>query len=171
MTDETNKTAQMEVLKEALLAEVKGHQLYTHAANTTADPAVKAIFESLARDEEGHIHILKNQAKSMFDTGKLDLGVVSTAEVGGGSHAIIDDDFKKSLKTGTFEMAAIGIGCDLEKKAIAYYSEHAEKTDDPELKKLFSWLSDWEKGHLNQLLDLEGHYKDAYWADQGFLQM
>ena len=96
---------------------------------------------------------------------------MSTAEVGGGSHTIIDDAFKRSLKTGTFEMAAIGIGCDLEKRAIAFYSEHAEKTDDPELKKLFTWLTNWEKAHLSQLLDLEKFYKDAFWADQGFMPM
>ena len=149
MTDDV-KTAMMEVVKEAMLAEVKGHQLYTHAATTTTDPAVRGIFESLAKDEEGHM---------------------STAEVGGGSHAIIDDAFKKSLKTGTFEMAAIGIGCDLEKRAIAFYPEHAEKTDDPDLKKLFSWLTEWEKAHLAQLLDLEKFYKDAFWAEQGFMPM
>ena len=63
------------------------------------------------------------------------------------------------------------IGCDLEKRAIAFYSEHAEKTDDPELKKLFTWLTKWEKAHLAQLLDLEKFYKDAFWADQGFMPM
>ncbi len=170
MTDDV-RAAMIEVVKEALLAEVKGHQLYTHAATTTTDPAVQGIFKSLARDEEAHIAILKGQAQALVDTGSLDLGAVSTAEVGGGSHAIIDDDFKRSLKKGTFEMAAIGIGCDLEKRAIAYYSEHAEKTDDPELKKLFSWLTEWEKNHLSQLLDLEKFYKDAFWADQGFMPM
>ena len=170
MTDDA-KTAMMEVVKEAMMAEVKGHQLYTHAATTTSDPAVRGIFESLAKDEEGHIEILKTQAKNLFDGGTVDLGVVSTAEVGGGSHVIIDDAFKRSLKTGTFEMAAIGIGCDLEKRAIAFYSEHAEKTDDPELKKLFTWLTKWEKAHLSQLLDLEKFYKDAFWADQGFMPM
>jgi rubrerythrin len=170
MTDDV-KAAMIEVVKEALLAEVKGHQLYTHAATTTTDPAVQGIFKSLARDEEAHIAILKAQAQALFNTGSLDLGAVSTAEVGGGSHAIIDDDFKRSLKKGTFEMAAIGIGCDLEKRAIAYYSEHAEKTDDPELKKLFSWLTKWEKNHLSQLLDLEKFYRDAFWADQGFMPM
>ena len=117
----------MEVVKEAMLAEVKGHQLYSHAATTTTDPAVQGIFKSLAKDEEAHIAILKAQAQSLFDNGNLDLGAVSIAEVGGGSHAIIDDAFKRSLKKGTFEMAAIGIGCDLEKRAIAFYSEHAEK--------------------------------------------
>ena len=170
MTDDV-KAAMMEVVKEALLAEVKGHQLYTHAATTTTDPAVQGIFKSLAKDEEGHIAILKSQAKALFDTGSLDLGAVSTAEVGGGSHAIIDDEFKRSLKKGTFEMAAIGIGCDLEKRAIAFYSEHAEKTEDAELKKLFTWLTEWEKNHLSQLLDLEKFYKDAFWADQGFMPM
>lgn len=170
MTDDL-KSAMMEVVKEAMLAEVKGHQLYTHAATTTTDPAVRGIFESLAKDEEIHIEVLKTQAKNLFEGGTIDLSAVSTAEVGSGSHAIIDDAFKKSLKTGTFEMAAIGIGCDLEKRAIAFYSEHAEKTEDAELKKLFTWLTNWEKTHLSQLLDLEKFYKDAFWADQGFMPM
>ena len=170
MTDDV-KTAMMEVVKEALLAEVKGHQLYSHAANATTDPAVKGIFDSLAKDEEAHIAILKDQITSLFAGGKLDIGVVSSMEVGAGSHAIIDDAFKRSLKKGTFEMAAIGIGCDLEKRAIAYYSEHAEKTNDPDLKQLFTWLTEWEKGHLSQLLDLEKFYKDAFWAEQGFMPM
>ena len=169
--DDVKKTAMMEVLKEALFAEVKGQQLYAHAASTTTDPAVKAIFKSLAKDEEAHVQVLKAQAKSLFEGGTFDLGAMSPTEVGGGSHTIIDDDFKKSLQRGTFEMAVIGIGCDLEKKAIAYYSEHAEKTDDPDLKQLFTWLSKWEEGHLSQLLDLEKFYKDAYWAEQGFMQM
>jgi rubrerythrin len=171
MTDDMQKTTMMEVVKEALLAEVKGQQLYAHAASTTTDPSVKAIFKSLAKDEEAHIQILKAQAKSLFDSGSLDLGVVSTEQIGAGSHAIIDDDFKKSLKRGTFEMAAIGIGCDLEKKAIAYYSENAAKTENPDLKRLFTWLTEWEKGHLSQLLDLEKFYQDAYWAEQGFMAM
>ncbi len=170
MTDDV-KAAMMEIVKEALMAEVKGHQLYTHAATTTTDPAVQGIFKSLAKDEETHIAILKAQAQNLFENGKLDMSAVSTAEIGGGSHAIIDDAFKRSLKKGTFEMAAIGIGCDLEKRAIAFYSEHAEKTEDAELKRLFSWLTEWEKTHLSQLLDLEKFYKDAFWADQGFMPM
>lgn len=170
MTDDV-KTAMMEVVKEALLAEVKGQQLYANAAATTKDPAVEAMFKSLARDEEIHIEVLKAQAKSLFDSGTLDLGVVGSTEIEGGSHSIVDDEFKRSLKRGTFEMAVIGIGCDLEKKAIAFYGGHAEKATDPDLKKLFSWLSEWEKRHLSQLLDLEKFYQDGYWADQGFMQM
>ena len=68
MTDDV-KAAMMEVVKEALLAEVKGHQLYTHAASTTTDPVVQGIFKSLAKDEEAHIAILKAQAKPLHSTG------------------------------------------------------------------------------------------------------
>ncbi len=171
MADDLKKTTMMEVIKEALLVEIKGQQLYTHAAKQTNDPAVKALFESMAKDEEAHVRVLKAQAKSVFEDGEIDLSVISPEEVGGGSHDIIDDEFKKSLKKGTFEMATIGIGCDLEKKAIAYYKEQAEKADDPDLKKLFTWLTEWEDGHLEQLLDLEKFYQDSYWADQGYMQM
>ena len=55
--------------------------------------------------------------------------------------------------------------------AISYYNKHAKDTDDPDLRQLFTWLAAWEDGHLNQLLELEKIYQDAYWADQGFAPM
>jgi rubrerythrin len=84
---------------------------------------------------------------------------------------VITDSFKKSIKRGQFEMAVISIGCDLENKAIAYYKENAAKTEDPDLKQLFTWLVEWEDGHLEQLLELEKIYQDAYWSEQGFSPM
>ena len=94
----------------------------------------------LAKDEDDHVRILTNQYKSLMADGKLNLADVHPAEVDHGSQDVISDDFKRSIKRGKFEMAVISIGCDLENKAIAYYKEHAEKTDDPDLKQLFTWL-------------------------------
>jgi rubrerythrin len=106
-----------------------------------------------------------------MEEGRINLDAVDPAEVDHGSHDIINDQFKKSLKRGSFELAVISIGCDLERKAIAYYKEQAAKTDDPGLQQLFTWLVEWEDGHLEQLLELEKIYQDAYWADQGFSPM
>ena len=171
MNDEQKKQEMIKIIKDAVMVEVKGQQLYNHAASEATDPAAKAMFEMLAKDEDDHVRILTNQYKSLMADGKLNLDDVHPAEVDHGSQDVVTDDFKRSIKRGKFEMAVISIGCDLENKAIAYYKEHAEKTDDPDLKKLFTWLTEWEDGHLEQLLELERIYQDAYWADQGFSPM
>jgi len=171
MQEEQKKQDMIRIIKDAVMVEVKGQQLYTHAANQADDPAAKAMFEMLARDEDDHVRILTNQYKSLMAEGKLDLATVHPAEVDHGSQDVVTDAFKRSIKRGKFEMAVISIGCDLENKAIAYYTEHAEKTEDPDLKQLFTWLKEWEDGHLEQLLELEKIYQDAYWADQGFSPM
>ncbi len=169
--DEAKKQKMIDVLKEAVMTEIKGHQLYTHAAETTEDGAARAMFEDLAKDEQQHVQILQSQLESYMNEGKLDLSGIHPAEVDHGAGHIIDDNFRKSLRRGAFEMAVIGIGVDLENKAISYYREQAEKSDDPDLKQLFTWLSEWEVGHLEALMELEKFTQDEYWANQGFSPM
>lgn len=171
MNENQRKEALLKAVKDAVMVEVKGQQLYSHAAEQAADPAARAMFEMLARDEDDHVRILTAQYKHLLADGKLNLAGLNPAEVDHGSSTVITDDFRKAVRKGSFEMAVISIGCDLENKAIAYYKEHAARTDDADLKQLFTWLVEWEDGHLAQLLELEKIYQDAYWADQGFSPM
>ncbi len=171
MNAEQKKEQMIKIIKDAVMVEVKGQQLYNHAATEAKDPAARAMFEMLAKDEDDHVRILMTQYKSLMSDGKLNLDEVHPAEVDHGAATVVTDDFKKSVQRGNFEMAIISIGCDLENKAIAYYKEHAAKTEDPDLKQLFTWLMEWEDGHLEQLLELEKIYQDAYWSDQGFSPM
>ena len=171
MNTDQKKEQMIKAIKDAVMVEVKGQQLYSHASTEAEDPAARAMFEMLARDEDDHVNILMTQYKSLMKDGKLNLADVHPAEVDHGAGTVVTDSFKKSVKRGKFEMAVISIGCDLENKAIAYYKEHAEKTEDADLKQLFTWLREWEDGHLEQLLELEKIYQDAYWADQGFSPM
>ena len=57
---------------------------------------------------------------------------------------------------------------DMEKKAIEIYSKQAESAVDINEKKLFSWLADWEKGHLKILNDLDNELKEKIWFDNQF---
>ncbi len=161
----------LDALREAVMTEIKGQQLYSHAANETEDPTARGMFEALARDEDYHVKMLMAQHEAMANTGKLDLGQVHPAEVDHGAGHIVDDAFRKSLKRGTFEMAVIGLGCDLENKAIAYYRKQAAETQNAELKQLFTWLVEWEIGHLSALTKLEKSLQDEYWAERGFAPM
>jgi rubrerythrin len=161
----------IKAIKDAIMTEIKGQQLYSHAATTTEDPSAKAMFTALARDEDEHVALLTAQHRSLVQAGRIDLSQVHPAEVDHGAGHVIDDGFRKSIKRGTFEMAVIGIGCDLENKAISYYKEQAAKAEDADLKQLFTWLSEWEVGHLEQLVELEKLMQDEYWADNGFSPM
>ena len=49
----------IEAVKAAVMVEIKGQQLYSHAAMQTEDPAARAMFEALARDEDDHVRILQ----------------------------------------------------------------------------------------------------------------
>ena len=171
MNADPKKQDMIRAIKDAVMVEIKGQQLYSHAARETADPQARAMFEMLAKDEDDHVRILMKQYKSLMEAGRIDLDAVDPAEVDHGSHDIITDEFKKAVRRGNFEMAVIGIGCDLENKAIAYYREQAARAENADLKQLFTWLVEWEDGHLEQLLELEKIYQDAYWADQGFAPM
>lgn len=172
MSDDAKREAMIKAVKDAVMVEIKGQQLYTHAAKQTEDPAARTMFEMLARDEDAHVRILTSQYKALMEEGRLDLSEIDPSEVDYGSHEVVNDEFKRSIKRrGTFEMAVIGIGCDLETKAIAYYRQQAENAKDEELGKIFHSLMEWEKGHLKQLLELEKVYQDSYWADQGFSPM
>ena len=115
--------------------------------------------------------ILTTQYRHLLADGHLNLAGLNPAELDHGSQTVITDDFKRSVRKGSFEMAVISIGCDLENKAIAYYRDHAARTEDADLKQLFTWLLEWEDGHLTQLLELEKIYQDAYWSEQGFSPM
>ncbi len=168
---EQQKAAMIEAVKNAIMVEIKGQQLYEHAVQQTKNPDAKAMFEMLAADEVKHVRMLQAQFKYLTEGDLSALDEIHPAEVDHRSQSIITDNFKKSIKRGDFEMAIIGIGCDLENKAIAYYKEQAAVVDDPDLKKLFTWLAEWEVDHLDQLRELESLYQDAYWADQGFSPM
>ena len=171
MNADPKKQEMIKAIKDAVMVEIKGQQLYSHAARETTDPQAKAMFAMLAKDEDDHVRILMSQYKSLMEEGRINLDDVHPAEVDHGSHSIINDEFKRAIRRGNFEMAVIGIGCDLENKAITYYRDQAGKTDDADLKQLFTWLAEWEVGHLEQLVELEKMLQDEYWADQGFSPM
>lgn len=167
----SDKKQMVLALRNAIMTEIKGQQLYSHAAATTENAEAKLMFDQLAKDENEHVDMLQTQYKHLEENGRLDLSQIQPGEVDHGAGTVIDDKFRKSLGRGKFELAVVGIGCDLENKAISYYKEQAAITDDADLKQLFTWLAEWEEGHLAQLIELEKLMQDEYWADQGFSPM
>jgi len=74
----------------------------------------------------------------------------------------------KSISGAGYEAAVISAALDFEKNAVKYYSEHAEAAESAEEKKLFSWLTDWEKNHMLMLARLDNELKEKIWYDNQF---
>jgi rubrerythrin len=64
----------VEILKNAILLEKRGHAFYHQVANQTSGKAVKQFFEFMAEEEIKHIKILSDQFKAYQDNNKFDPG-------------------------------------------------------------------------------------------------
>jgi rubrerythrin len=56
----------------------------------------------------------------------------------------------------------------MEKNAITLYSRRAEETQDENEKALYTWLSNWEKSHLEFLAAIDREVTERVWHDNNF---
>ena len=114
------------------------------------------------------MNILEKQFKALMADGKFmaggfenDASVVSAPD-------ILDQDLKDKISAAGFEATAITAAISFEEKAVKMYAERAEQASDPEEKKLYHWLSTWEKTHLKKLLAIESSVMESVWNDNSF---
>ena len=166
---ENKKKILVEGLLKAIKAERYGHSFYMMAANSTDDPKGKKVFEELAHEELNHMHFLGKHYDSVLKTGMLD----QSAKLGqradlSGMSPIFSESLKARIKDANFEMTSLSIGIQLEHDAMSYYSSQAEAADDPQVKKFYAELAEWEAGHYHALLRQLDELKDDYWSAGGF---
>lgn len=157
----------IEILKTALLLERRGKAFYSKVADQATDADVKQIFEIMADEEEEHIRFLSEQfshykQNQKFKAVKFPSDATDTAS------EILSSKIKKSISAASYEAAAISSAIDMENRAIAVYTDRAKQATDPEEKKFYQWLADWEKGHHQVLFDLDNDLKEKIWADNNF---
>ncbi len=165
----SNQSPLSDALLKAAMAEREGHSFYMMAANTTQDPKGKAAFEQLAHEELEHLGFLKSHYDSLLQTGKLN----PTARLGhsvafAGDSPIFTASIKQRIRDAHFEMSALAIGIQLERDAIKFYQEQAQTAIEPEARKFFGELAEWEAGHYNALLRQQEELKGEYWSGAGF---
>jgi len=157
-------------LKTALETEMNGIEFYRTAAEKTEDPKGKTVFQILANDEARHFVELKKQHDALMKKGKwaasIELGKPTEFK---GKSPIFSDDFKTRIKDRHFEMSALSIGALLETNAIDFYRQLKGKSSDPNARKFFAELQQWEERHLDAIvkqLDLvkEEFWQNAHWA-------
>ncbi|SYZ73138.1 conserved hypothetical protein [Candidatus Zixiibacteriota bacterium] len=158
-----------EGLQKGIKAELEGNSFYTMAANSTSDPKGKEVFHTLAAEELDHMRFLKGQLDSIIKTGRPDpdLKLGNRSELTGG-FPIFSESIKARIKGAHIEMSALAIGIQLELDAMNFYKSQAKEISDPEIKKFYDMLAEWEAGHYHALLSQQDSLKEDYWADAGF---
>lgn len=156
-----------DVLKRAMLLEMNGKEFFAMAAKTATSAVAKELFEHMVKEEEHHLHILQLTFKRHLEAGKVVLP--SEEELAFGfNDPIIDKSFLMELRNSQFDSSAISIALTLEEKAFKFYQKEEQAANDPEIKKLFTWLTDWEIDHHRKLLALEEDFREEVWNDANF---
>ncbi len=142
-----------EAIKKAIMGEVEGRELYKTAAEKSDDKKAKAVFRLLAEEEDSHIKTLKTIYKSIINNEEIELPQLKKqVDLKSSESPIFSENFKKRLKGKHFEMSALSIGVRLEMDSFRFYSDMAEKAENPLIRDLFKQLSEWEKTHYDALL-------------------
>lgn len=166
--NETTRRAVLEAVKTAIITELRGLEIYSAAAEKATDSAARQMFETLADDERAHKDFLEKNYRSLLERGEW--SVPATPEnLSPLDHSdVISPAFLQRVRGGAFELAIVAAGVELERSAIAYYRQQAAECPDPTAKDTFRFLADWEKGHLDSLVDLERQMREMYFSEQGF---
>ena len=160
-------TNALEILKSALLLEIRGKAFYQKAAAAAEKQVVKDFFTRMADDEVSHVEILSEQYKAYKKTGKFKPRALdgTQAQV---AAAVLSDELKAGIAAAGFESAAVSAAMGMEERAIKLYSQRAEQAADPQEKALYQWLAAWETEHLEYLAKIDKEVTEAVWHDNSF---
>ena len=162
------KNTAIDALKTAILLERRGKAFYTQAAKQTESKSAKKIFEIMAEDEGAHIEFLVKQFKTYADTNQFSEIDEFSEEEDDAVIEILTEQVKNEISAAGFEASAISAAIDFENRAIEVYSSRAKESLDPNEKKMYQMLADWEKTHHHLLYRLNEDLKEQVWNDNNF---
>ena len=151
-----------EILKQAILNEIDGYEFYKMFAKEATNPEIRELFMLTANEELSHIDFLKQllEGKKAFDFADI-------KEMSGKSPEVFKNPELQPGEVNT-AMAAFSIGVNMEEKSAAFYKGMAEKSDDEEIRKLFTMLADWEEGHRDAFKRYHESLKTDWWNENRF---
>jgi rubrerythrin len=154
-------TQLLRVIKDAINVELDGYHFYNSAAARTKDSKGKAVFRSLAQDELDHRNVLLGLHKAIKDKTDFKLGRKrhKSKVTKRSKSPIFSAEFKRKIKEDNLELSVLRIGQLLERNAMEFYSKNAKRGKHREMKSLFNFLSEWEKDHLEALVQQERYLR------------
>jgi rubrerythrin len=163
-----SENTRLNILKQALLLEKRGYVFYRTVAEQSKDPIVKEFFIMMAEEEKSHIEALTTQFKALKENENFTAVPLPHSNVSHVATKVLNKETQNRIASADFEAAAISAAILMEEKAIEFYSEQAQSTDDPEGKKLYNWLFEWEGTHLRFLIEIDKKLTESIWTDSNF---
>jgi rubrerythrin len=164
-----SETKTEEVLKSAILLEARGKAFYENVSEQTRNSAVKAFFKLMAQEEGKHMEVLWEQFRAYrSDHAFLPKDYTQQNENDNIAAAVLTPEVMNQIGSAGYEAAAISAAMNMEKQAIALYSERAKTATDPREKAMYDWLARWETRHSRFLSDLDRALTEKVWNDNQF---
>ena len=166
MNAEIDKIA--DVLRKAFQVEVDGFTFYSMTAERATKPAVRKLFERLARDETEHQAYIRAVMRRYEELGASSFHFnPRDPDLEEFSSQIFTDSFKEQAQGEVFEAGALSIGIQLESNAVAFFSAAANEASDPQISGFYRFLADWEGSHLRTLQQLFDSIRVDFWPEEG----
>jgi rubrerythrin len=137
-----------EAITFAIRKEAEAYNLYKTYSQLTKTPGIKTMFEELAQQEQKHRQILEGVKEK--DVSEYRLKKIQNLKIG---EFVEEEKFSPDMDYAS----ALRLAIKREEFALRLYNLMAERTDDPELKKLFLVLAQEESKHK---LRLETEYDE-----------
>jgi rubrerythrin len=159
----------LNILAYAIKREEQGEQFYKENFKKVNSEATRAILESLAEMEKEHADLLRGRYEALNKTGEWlpvleDIKGASVFQVRFETEKTTKADLQSDLSDITILRMAYLIENDLAE----FYKKAADSIDNPEGKKLFLALSEWEVEHKNALYKVYMEHFHENWFDAAF---
>jgi rubrerythrin len=145
-----------EIVKKSIELEQGGLKYYTESSKKIQNSVGKRMLERLANDERNHIKRFKELYNAVANKT---IDQVDLSEVPSVSFDDLFNRLKDQLDGAVDELGVSGVddaeiiemALDLENTTRFFYKEASEKSDDPNIKKLYALLAEEEDAHYNVL--------------------
>jgi len=139
-------------LGQAIQMEKDGRDFYIRAAGNTTSPAVRMIFEDLARQEDFHIKKIGEIFASIQKAGALTEWI--TCVIGDSSlDSLFGDKALARAEISASDLDALNFALQIEEKSMKYYDDLASQSEDKYEKRFYLALSHEERGHYLRIMD------------------
>ncbi|MBT8351638.1 MAG: ferritin family protein [Deltaproteobacteria bacterium] len=158
----------LEIIKHAILLERRGRAFYRKVSEQTEDSAVREFFEMMAGEENKHISVLSEQYNLLQKEGHFSSAFSDISDTGATITEALSNEIKEKISAASYESAAISAAIGFEENAVKLYSSRADETEDPEEKKIYTWLANWERQHSKMLVEIDKALVETIWMDNKF---
>ena len=157
------KNEMISALKNAMRGELDSIGVYQNALSNSTNAEVQNFFRNMIEEEQRHYNYLLEYYKSISKEEEIpELDLKET------TNYIFSDSFKQRIGSNQILFSAISVATLLEKNAFEYYQKAAKQTDDRILKEFFEKMTNLEKQHYDDLIEIAEDAEITYWQQNRF---